>query len=190
MHSDLPAGGTVFREYRQTNATAWRRHRGQSFHFLGPIIIAQKNRPVRIKFTNVLPTGEAGDLFVPVDTTVMGSGEFEINFDPETKMPIPLMWGVFTQNRATIHLHGGRTPWISDGTAHQWITPAGERTRYKKGVSVYYVPDMWFDANGNTIRNSHTGHVREIPPARVPAPQTIPAKDPRPTTIPMSRAHG
>ena len=149
MHSDLPVTGGeghrghLFREYRQTNGPLGD---AEEFHFLGPIIVAQKNRPVRIKFTNVLPTGEAGDLFVPVDTTVMGSGEFEINFDPETKMPIPMMWGVFTQNRATIHLHGGRTPWISDGTAHQWITPAGERTRYKKGVSVYYVPDMWFDA--------------------------------------------
>ena len=32
----------------------------------------------------------------------------------------------FTENRATLHLHGGITPWISDGTPHQWITPAGE----------------------------------------------------------------
>ena len=34
----------------------------------------------------------------------------------------------FTDNRATLHLHGGITPWISDGTPHQWITPAGENT--------------------------------------------------------------
>ena len=32
----------------------------------------------------------------------------------------------YTQNRATLHLHGGATPWISDGTPHQWITP-GQR---------------------------------------------------------------
>ena len=32
----------------------------------------------------------------------------------------------FTQNRATIHLHGNNTVWISDGNVHQWITPAGE----------------------------------------------------------------
>ena len=62
----------------------------------------------------------------------------------------------FSQNRADIHLHGGRTPWISDGTAHQWITPAGEfpgarDPNYSKGVSVAYVPDMWFDADGNHI---------------------------------------
>ena len=40
------------------------------------------------------------------------------------------------QNRATLHLHGGVTPWISDGTPHQWITPAGEDTPYPEGVSV------------------------------------------------------
>ena len=48
----------------------------------------------------------------------------------------------FKDNRATLHLHGGITPWISDGTPHQWITPAGESTDYPKGVSVSNVPDM------------------------------------------------
>ncbi len=48
----------------------------------------------------------------------------------------------YTQNRATLHLHGGMTPWISDGTPHQWITPAGENTSYPEGVSVSNVPDM------------------------------------------------
>ena len=48
----------------------------------------------------------------------------------------------YTENRATLHLHGGVTPWISDGTPYQWITPAGENTPYPKGVSVQNVPDM------------------------------------------------
>ena len=48
----------------------------------------------------------------------------------------------YTQNRATIHLHGNNTVWISDGNVHQWITPAGESTPYPKGVSVRNVPDM------------------------------------------------
>ena len=48
----------------------------------------------------------------------------------------------FAENRATLHLHGGITPWISDGTPHQWITPAGENTAYPQGVSVRPVPDM------------------------------------------------
>ncbi len=43
-------------------------------HYLGPTIIASKNRPVRILFRNLLPTGVGGDLFLPVDTSLMGSG--------------------------------------------------------------------------------------------------------------------
>ena len=43
-------------------------------HYLGPIIAATKDRPVRIMFRNLLPIGADGDLFLPVDTTMMGSG--------------------------------------------------------------------------------------------------------------------
>ncbi len=46
----------------------------------------------------------------------------------------------FKDNRATLHLHGGITPWISDGTPHQWITPAGENTAWPQGVSVRTCP--------------------------------------------------
>jgi FtsP/CotA-like multicopper oxidase with cupredoxin domain len=98
--------------------------------YLGPFIIAQKDVPVRVKFYNLLPIGQAGDLFIPVDKTAMGAGE------------TPTPGEYYTENRATIHLHGGRTPWISDGTPHQWITPAGEYTNYPEGVSVRDVPDM------------------------------------------------
>ncbi len=48
----------------------------------------------------------------------------------------------FKDNRAEVHLHGGNTPWISDGTPHQWITPANEDTPWPQGVSVRNVPDM------------------------------------------------
>ncbi len=41
-----------------------------------------------------------------------------------------------------MHLHGGITPWISDGTPHQWTTPTGETHRLPEGVSVSNVPDM------------------------------------------------
>ena len=41
-----------------------------------------------------------------------------------------------------MHLHGGITPWISDGTPHQWITPANETTPWPQGVGVENVPDM------------------------------------------------
>jgi FtsP/CotA-like multicopper oxidase with cupredoxin domain len=124
LHSDLPP--TTLRGYRQTNTSD---PTVSGFHYLGPIIIARRDVPVRIKFTNSLPTGMDGDLFLPVDTTVMGAG-----MGPTGEM--------YTQNRATLHLHGGLVPWISDGTPHQWTTPAGESTAYPKGVSVQNVPDM------------------------------------------------
>jgi len=90
-------------------------------HYLGPIILATKGRPIRVKYSNLLPpggfgtavtlhgdtiTGRNGDLFIPVDATLPGGG--------------------FQENRAEIHLHGGLTPWISDGTPHQWTVPVGE----------------------------------------------------------------
>ncbi len=135
FHSDLPA--TTLRGYRQVNTTD---PIVSKFQYLGPIIISHRDRPVRIKFTNKLPVGADGDLFLPVDTTVMGAG-----MGPSDVPGQPGVKEMYTQNRATLHLHGGMVPWISDGTPHQWTTPAGETTQYPKGVSVSYVPDMWFD---------------------------------------------
>jgi FtsP/CotA-like multicopper oxidase with cupredoxin domain len=134
MHSDLPAAGTKLRGYRQTNTTD---PNVSSPHYLGPLIIATKGVPVRIKFTNSLPTGAAGNLFIPVDTTVMGAGMGPDGINS------------YTQNRATLHLHGGFTSWISDGTAHQWTVPAGETTPYQQGVSTQHVPDMPLPAGGS-----------------------------------------
>jgi len=133
-------------------------------HYLGPTIVATKDRPVRITFRNLLPTGVEGDLFLPVDTSMMGSGMgpdmMMLNPDgtpmdhvmdegsvlDEVRNPhcgmVPKPRECFSENRATLHLHGGITPWISDGTPHQWITPAGEDTAYPVGVSVSNVPDM------------------------------------------------
>lgn len=110
-------------------------------NYLGPTIVAQNGRSVRVEFHNYLPTGVDGNLFIPVDTTVMGAGMGPkgMGVTPGTPMN-------YTENRATMHLHGGDTVWISDGTPHQWTTPAGEKTDYPKGVSVRYVPDM---KNGN-----------------------------------------
>jgi FtsP/CotA-like multicopper oxidase with cupredoxin domain len=123
--------------------------------WLGPIIAATKNKPVRIVFHNLLPMGADGDLFLPVDATMMGSGMGPMMMMPpmnddsvidEVRNPPcgedPKGMGCFKDNRATLHLHGGITPWISDGTAHQWITPAGEMTDWPQGVSVSEVPDM------------------------------------------------
>jgi FtsP/CotA-like multicopper oxidase with cupredoxin domain len=178
-------------------------------HYLGPVIIAQANRPTRIKFTNFLPTGSGGDLFIPVDTSIMGAGDgpqgqvtsIQITSGGSGYASAPFVTltggggtgaaatayilngavneiqvtnpgagytsaptvtftggggsgatatatvagttgGQYAENRAAVHLHGGVTPWISDGTPHQWITPAGENTPYPEGVSVFNVPDM------------------------------------------------
>lgn len=103
-------------------------------HYLGPLIITTKGTAVRIKYTNYLPVGAGGELFIPVDKTLPGAG---VGPDGVT---------MFTENRADIHWHGGDTPWISDGTPHQWIAPAGEAAAYAagmgKGASVKNVPDM------------------------------------------------
>lgn len=120
-----------------------------SAHQLGPVLVTERDRPVRIKFTNKLPVGAAGDLFIPVDTTVMGAGPGPAYASGVRGAGAPCDNTVdgntcasYTQNRAAIHLHGGRTPWISDGTPHQWITPADEITPFTKGVSLQNVPDM------------------------------------------------
>ncbi|MGW5433605.1 multicopper oxidase domain-containing protein [Streptomyces sp. NPDC004059] len=129
--------------------------------WMGPLIAATKDRPVRIVFRNLLPKGADGDLFLPVDSTGMGSGMGPMAM-PAPKNDGTVMdevrnptctnarTGCFTQNRATLHLHGGITPWISDGTPHQWITPAGETTDWPEGVAVQNVPDM-VDSNGTTL---------------------------------------
>ncbi len=177
MHSDLPP--TKLRGYIQLNSgtnTAGCAATGcttadntvapvQYPHFLGPMILSQKDRPVRILFRNQLPAGQGGNLFLPVDTTLMGSGmgpdgvgmsptDMSVVSD-DIRNPLcnknPKPAECFTENRADLHLHGGVTPWISDGTPHQWITPALETAQYpdstllprkNEGVGVVNVPDM------------------------------------------------
>ncbi|PWB70524.1 MAG: hypothetical protein C3F07_16920 [Anaerolineales bacterium] len=166
MHTDLPP--TKLRGYVQLETsvvTGSHYDLGNGFfsvdppQYLGAAIVTEKDRPVRIKFYNLLPTGMGGDLFIPVDSTVMGSGMTAAGHEwmmanPGMVDPLnPMCSGpdksmmvaqglCFADNRATLHLHGGISPWISDGTPHQWITPAGENTPYPQGVSVRPVPDM------------------------------------------------
>ncbi len=201
LHSDLPA--TKLRGYRQVNTTD---PTVSKFSYLGPTIVAQRDRPVRVKFINSLPTGAGGDLFIPTDTSVMGAGDgsymvtaaaadrvggvgatiqvttamphtlqvgekvsltgftpaayngdffviaagldathFEVTLPADPGGPATVagtVQAMYEENRATLHLHGGNTPWISDGTMHQWTTPTGEGTSYPEGVAVHNVPDM------------------------------------------------
>ncbi|OZV79384.1 hypothetical protein CA850_18110 [Micromonospora echinospora] len=134
LHRDLPP--TRLRGYRQLNLGTDRHGHNtvappaRAYH-LGPMIAARRDRPVRIKFINQLPTGRAGELFLPVDTTVPGAGTGPLDG------PAP-----YPQNRAVLRLQGARTAWISAGNPTQWITPAGEITPYPTGPGLTPVPDM------------------------------------------------
>ncbi|MDW5323893.1 multicopper oxidase domain-containing protein [Plantactinospora sp. KLBMP9567] len=134
LHPDLPP--TRLRGYRQlNNGTDDTGHNTvappvRPYH-LGPLILAQRDRPVRVKYVNRLPVGEAGALFLPVDPTLPGAGTGPLG-DTER----------YPQNRSAVHLHGGRTPWISNGGPAQWTTPAGESTSYPRGAGYASVPDM------------------------------------------------
>jgi FtsP/CotA-like multicopper oxidase with cupredoxin domain len=167
MHSDLPP--TRLRGYVQLSTTAvpgahialpgvrmpdgTQAYAVDRPHYLGPVIVAQGKvaglgaagaaRPVRITFYNLLPnSASGGNLLLPVDETVPGAG-----LGPA----LPGAAGdKYTQNRATIHLHGNNTVWISDGNTHQWITPASETTPYPAGVSARNVPDMGTGCDANS----------------------------------------
>jgi hypothetical protein len=72
-----------------------------------------------------------------VDTTYMGAGMVSDGTNS----------ALASTQRATLHLHGGATPWISDGTTMQWITPSGgdgqpNALGFAKGFSFQNVPDM------------------------------------------------
>ena len=81
---------------------------------LGGIFVVQRGHPIQITVTNTLPHKH----ILPVDTSD--------NF-PDAKKH---------QNATTNHLHGGLTPWISDGGPFTWFTPDGhygESVQSKKG---------------------------------------------------------
>jgi len=69
--------------------------------YLGGVIVAQKDRPVRLTLVNRLPAMHP----LPVDTTIMGAEG--------------------ARNRIALHLHGGLVPWTSDGGPHAWFAPDG-----------------------------------------------------------------
>ncbi len=163
LHSDLPATtgpapnggpapgtGTLLRGYVDLNPALGATDAASAAaraNYLGPLILAKKDIPVRVKMRNLLPTGANGDLFIPTDTTLMGAGLGPLTPGGALCNPavLPNTCASYTQNRATFHLHGGNTPWFSDGTPHQWTAPVGETSvalAMRKGVSTYNAPDM------------------------------------------------
>jgi FtsP/CotA-like multicopper oxidase with cupredoxin domain len=155
LHSDLPA--TRLRGYVQlnlgTDSAGDNTVQPAAIQYFGPLIRARRDRPVRIKFVNQLPAGSAGDLFLPVDTTVTGAGTGPRGGDD-----------VYPTGRASLHLHGGLTPWISGGSQYQWVSPAGEASPYRSGPSLVNVPDMWFDSGGRPVGEGTPGATNDPGP--------------------------
>jgi spore coat protein A len=140
MHPDLP-GPTKFWGYADVTNGQAPNHR-----YLGGAIVAQKNRPVRLKAINQLPPVHP----LPIDTTIMGA-ELE-------------------QNRACIHLHGGLVPWTSDGGPFAWFSPTSSGSSFLNGTgvpgeAVYRYPNsqsarlVWYHdhAIGITRLNAYAG---------------------------------
>ena len=118
---------------------------------LGGIIVAQKDQPIQLTFTNNLPSRH----IIPVDRTIDGANSAD--------------------NRAVTHLHGGFVPWVSDGGPHAWFAPdgskgmsyvdAGINTSLAPNQAEYYYPMqqsarlMWYHdhAWGTTRINAYAG---------------------------------
>jgi spore coat protein A len=124
--------------------------------YLAGVIVAKRGTPVLLNITNQLPN----KALIPVDPTFSaGSGQ--------TVGQLPL-------NRIATHLHGGFTPWFSDGTPFQWFTPGGltgasflnvPGTNPPAGTATYYYPMdqsarfVWYHdhAMGITRTNAYSG---------------------------------
>jgi spore coat protein A len=79
---------------------------------LGGIIVAQKGQPIQLTVTNSLPPTHV----LPVDGSTPLVGGF-----PEAAA----RFGGSGHNAASLHLHGGFVPWVSDGGPMAWFTPNG-----------------------------------------------------------------
>lgn len=108
-----------------------------------------KDRPVRILFRNLLPTGLGGNPFIPVDTTVMGAG-----FGPENGEMEELgsaqsgLWCVaeivdlLCRKPRNVAFAWRYYALGQRRHAASMDHPANENTAYLRGVSAQNVPDM------------------------------------------------
>jgi spore coat protein A, manganese oxidase len=124
--------------------------------YLAGVIVAKRGTPVLLNVTNQLPN----KALIPVDPTIEASAT-------QTVGQLPL-------NRIATHLHGGFTPWFSDGTPFQWFDPNGltgasfmnvPGTSPPTGTATYYYPMnqsarfVWYHdhAIGITRTNAYAG---------------------------------
>jgi spore coat protein A len=148
MHPDLP-GKTDFFGY--TDLTTFDRK------YLGGAIVAKRGTPVLLTVTNLMPPRH----ILPIDPTIMAGPHGQTVGDLPT-------------NRIATHLHGGLTPWFSDGTPFQWFTPTGRHGASfmnvpgfpaLPGTGTYYYPNdqsarlVWYHdhAIGITRLNAYAG---------------------------------
>ncbi|HMD90330.1 MAG TPA: multicopper oxidase domain-containing protein [Anaerolineaceae bacterium] len=129
----------------------WGYGQNNNFKHLGGIIAAKRGEPVQITFRNNLPP----DHILPVDSTIMGVMGNQMN-------------------RTDVHLHGGLTPWVSDGGPYAWWDPNGHHgesfvnvlnTNLAANEAEYYYPNdqgsrfMWYHDHviGLTRLNAYAG---------------------------------
>ena len=144
MHPDLP-GSTHFWGYYDL-ATG-------DHKYLAGVIVAKRGTPVMLNVTNQLPM----NTLIPIDPTVPS-----------------LLHRNFPPNRISTHVHGGFTPWFSDGTPFQWFDPNGltgpsfmnvPGTNPPAGTATYWYPMdqsarlLWYHdhAAGITRTNAYAG---------------------------------
>jgi spore coat protein A len=150
MHPDLPRATKFYGYYDLATGDQ---------QYLGGIIVAKRGTPILLNVTNELPD----KALLPTDPTVMAG-------------PNGLMVGDLPMNRIVTHLHGGLTPWFSDGTPFQWFDPSGLKgdsfmnvpgTKPPRGSANYYYPMeqsarfVWYHdhAIGITRTNVYSGIV-------------------------------
>jgi len=131
-------------------------------HYLGPVIAATKDRATRIKYSNLLPPGAATCNGVVPAALGACAGVVARNGDLPLPVDPTLAGGALQQNRIDVHLHGGLTPWISDGTPHQWTIPVGD-TRYGN------VTDVAVTAGGSGYAQATTSVTIDPPQSRATA---------------------
>jgi len=118
--------------------TVW----GYEGSYPGPIIEAERNRPIAVKWINSLPNKH----LLPVDHTVHGC------------MNTPDV-------RTVVHLHGGNVPAVCDGHPEAWFTRKYRETGPAFSIGVYYYPNnqeaamLWYHdhALGITRLNVYAG---------------------------------